>query len=287
MGSVFSADDRRVRDDLSLPGPRIVTFNNVLRHKAIPLAETMSRLLEIAEAGLGGPVELEFACDMGDWGRRVRKGRKLHLPRLYVLQVRPFAGFLRQSEDFPLTFSRKECLCVSSSSLGHGIDQEIRDVVYVRRDRWQAAHNKAIAFEVAELNQVLGEQQRPYVLIGPGRWGTADEWLGIPVQWAQISNVKVLVEASPPGYDVEPSQGTHFFHNITSRRLAYLTIPPGAGSSSEEEFLDWEWLDAQSARRETEHLRQVRFEEPLTVVLNGRKGRGVIGKPGAAGNGKV
>ena len=286
VGSVFSADESRVRDDLSLPGPRIVTFNNILRHKAIPLAETLSRLLNIAEEGLGGPVELEFAVDMGNWGRRVRRGRKLHLPELYVLQVRPFAGYLRHTEDFALSFDAEESLCVSSSSLGHGLDREVRDVVYVCRDRWEASHNKAIAAEVAQLNQTLGEEKRPYMLVGPGRWGTADEWLGIPVQWSQISNVKFLVEASPAGYDVEPSQGSHFFHNITSRRLGYLTLPPGADKNAgSKEFFDWGWLDAQSACQRTEHLRHVRFDEPLTVVLNGRKGRGVVAKPGAAGNG--
>ncbi len=111
--------------------------------------------------------------------------------------------------------------------------------------------------------------------------------MGIPVQWAQISNVKVLVEASPAGYDVEPSQGTHFFQNITSRRLGYLTLPPGADEavSLEQDFLDWAWLDAQPAHRETEHLRHLRLEEPLTVVINGRDGRGVIAKPGAVANG--
>lgn len=288
VGSVFSADDRRVRDDLSLPGPRVVTFNNVLRHRSIPLAQTLCNLLKIAEEGLGGPVELEFACDMGDWGRRVRRGHKIRLPSLYLLQVRPFAGFTRHAEDFQLSFSREESLCVSSSSLGHGIDKELRDIVYVRPDRWQAAHNKTIAGEVGELNQILRKERRPYVLIGPGRWGTADEWLGIPVQWAQISGVKVLVEASPAGYDVEPSQGSHFFQNITSRHLGYVTLPAGVEKIGKKgDFLDWAWLDAQQAERETEHLRHIRLEKPLTLVLNGRKGRSVIAKPGALTNGRT
>ncbi len=287
VGSVFSADDGRVRDDLSLPGPRIITFNNILRHKAIPLAETLCRILELAESGLGGPVELEFACDMGDWGRRVRRGHKLHLPTLYILQVRPFAAFAKHSEGIQLSFSRGESLCVSSSSLGHGINRDLRDIVYVKRDVWKAAHNKVIADEVAKLNKTLRRERSPYMLIGPGRWGTADRWLGIPVKWAQISNVRVLVEASPSGYDVEPSQGTHFFQNITSRKLGYITLPPGAGETETagEDFLDWAWLDGQPARRETEHLRHLRFPQPLTVLLNGRDGRGVIAKPGVAGNG--
>lgn len=288
VGSVFSADDGRVRDDLSLRGPRVVTFNNILRHKAIPLADTLCRLLQVAERGLGGPVEIEFACDMGDWGRRVRRGHKLHLPSLYVLQVRPFAAFARHNEDVRMKFPLEDSLCASSSSLGHGAEKTLFDIVYVRRDRWEATHNKTIAGEIAKLNDGLGAERRPYVLIGPGRWGTADEWLGIPVQWAQISNVKVLVEASPAGYDVEPSQGTHFFQNITSRRLGYLTLPPGADkAAADADFLDWAWLDAQGAHVETEHLRHLRLEEPLTVVINGRDGRGVIAKPGAVANGSA
>lgn len=284
VGSVFSADDGRVRDDLSLTGPRVITFNNILRHKAIPLAETLCKLLKIAEEGLGGAVELEFACDMGDWGRRLRRGQKLHLPTFYLLQLRPFAAFTSHAESVQLNFARADSLCVSSRSLGHGV-KNLHDVVYVRRDRWQAEHNKAIAAEVARLNAELGRAGRPYMLIGPGRWGTADEWLGIPVQWAHIANVQVLVEASPAGYDVEPSQGTHFFQNITSRRLGYITLAPGADSNGSEDFVDWAWLDAQPAHCETEHLRHLRLEEPLTVVLNGRKGRGVVAKPGARGEG--
>ncbi|HEX9735888.1 MAG TPA: PEP/pyruvate-binding domain-containing protein [Thermoanaerobaculia bacterium] len=284
VGSVFSADDGRVRDDLSLKGPRVVTFNNILRHRAIPLADTLCRLLQIAEDGLGGPVEIEFACDMGDWGRRVRRGEKLYLPTFYLLQIRPFAAFTRHAESVQLNFARGESLCVSSRSLGHGV-KKLADVVYVRRDRWQAERNKAIAAELAEVNAGLGREGRPYMLIGPGRWGTADDWLGIPVQWAQISNVKVLVEASPADYDVEPSQGTHFFQNLTSRRLGYITLPPGADKNGGGDFLDWDWLDAQGAHRETEHLRHLRLEEPLVVVLNGRDGRAVVAKPGAKGEG--
>lgn len=286
VGSVFSADDGRVRDDLSLKGPRVITFNNILRHKAIPLADTLCRLLKVAEDGLGGPVELEFACDMGDWGQRLRRGQKLHLPTFYLLQIRPFAAFTRHTENVRLNFARADSICVSSRSLGHGV-KKLTDVVYVRRDRWRAEHNKAIAAELSKVNAELGSEARTYMLIGPGRWGTADEWLGIPVQWAHISNVQVVVEASPTGYDVEPSQGTHFFQNITSRHLGYITLPPGAdkNGSSDDDFLDWEWLDAQPAHRETEHLRHVRLEEPLTVVLNGRNGRGVVAKPAAKSEG--
>lgn len=289
VGSVYSPDDRRISDDLSLPGPRIVTFNNILKHRAVPLTEAILKLLEIGKEGLGCAVELEFAVDMGDWGLPVEPGRERAAqrgggraePTFYPLQIRPFAARGRALDPVRVKLRAQDLLCSTSRSLGNGVEEEIRDVVYVRRDRWDAARSKKIAAEVGELNQVLDADERRYLLIGPGRWGTADEWLGIPVQWSQISNVKVIVEASPAGYDVEPSQGAHFFQNITSLEIGYLTLPPGAAHEGDDDFLDWPWLDAQPALRETEHLRLVRFDEPLTVVLDGKRGRGVIAKPGA------
>ena len=196
-----------------------------------------------------------------------------------MLQIRPFAS--RSQADAPrLKLGRDETLCASSRSLGNGLREGIRDVVYVRRQRWSAAHNKAIAAEVGELNRELEAEGRPYVLIGPGRWGTADPWLGIPVRWSQISSAGVIVEASPRGYDIELSQGTHFFQHITALEVGFLSLPPGADKATGEEYIDCEWLDARPAHRETEHVRRLRFDSPLTVVLDGRRGRGVIGKPG-------
>jgi hypothetical protein len=179
-------------------------------------------------------------------------------------------------------FTTPQILCRSNRSLGHGIEDSLSDVVYVRRDRWAAVNNKKIAGEVGALNRKLGEAGRCFLLIGPGRWGTADPWLGIPVQWSQISNVRAIVEASPRGYDVEPSQGTHFFQNIVSLRVGYLTLPPGADKPADDtEFLDWEWLDSRPAENETEFLRHVSLDQPLTIVLDGREGQGTIAKPQA------
>lgn len=273
VGSVFSPDDQRIRDDLSKAGPRVVTFNNILKHRAFPLPQAVARLLAIGEAGLACPVEIELACDLAGWDEA---------PSLYVLQIRPFArrGMVRGPR---MRFGREETLAASRRSLGNGIDRTIRDVVYVCRERWRAEHNAAIAAEVGELNRELESEQRPYLVAGPGRWGTADEWLGIPVEWSQISGVRVIVEASPAGYDIELSQGTHFFQNITSLEIGYLSLPPGADKAdpASEEYVDWRWLDGRPAHRETDHLRWLRFDEPLTVVLDGHQGRGVVGKPAA------
>jgi len=164
--------------------------------------------------------------------------------------------------------------------LGHGSYPDIHDLIYVRRDQFDPAISPQIATEVGELNQALAANQQPYVLMGPGRWGSSDHWLGIPVQWAQISGARIIVEASPKGYDVDPSQGAHFFHNITSLGIGYLTIPPGATLDApiDQSFVDWDWLDAQPAVRETAHLRHIRTAEPLRAALDGRAGSGVLAR---------
>jgi len=294
VGSVLSRDDQRLRDDLSAQGPRIITFNNVLKNRPIGLLESISRLLELAREGLGCEVEVEFACRLGAWGPSFAVGDGPTDPELDALQVRPVAARTMLAEPSRLRFTREETLCASTQCLGHGVETALRDLVYVCRDRWKAAHNKDIAREIGQLNDELGKEERPYILIGPGRWGTSDEWLGIPVAWSQISNVRVMVEASPAGYEVEPSQGTHFFQNITSLQIGYLTVPPGAEKGEAENggagkdaakgaWVDWAWLDAQEPTRKTAHLRHLRFEQPFTVVLDGRHNRGTITRPGARG----
>ncbi len=182
------------------------------------------------------------------------------------------------------TFDREDLLCACRSTLGHGVERTIHDVVYVRRDGWEPSANRRIAGEIGRINERLRRDGRPFLLIGPGRWGSADDWLGIPVQWSQISNVRAIVEASPRDYQVEPSQGTHFFQNITSLRIAYFTLPGGSadGDAGEsDEFIDVDWLDGQPAEAETSYLRHLHFEAPLTTILRGREGQGWIVKPGA------
>ena len=281
VGSVYSPEDQSIRDDLRLPGPRVVTFNNILRHGAIPLANVLEKLLETAQQGLGCPVEIEFACDMGDWGRSARLTRERRDPVLYLRQVRPFLSRTTHTEVARLEYEPARALCYTHRCLGHGVEENITDVIYVRRDNWEAAANKQIAHEIGKLNKALETENRHYLLIGPGRWGTADPWLGIPVQWNQISGVRTMVEASPKGYDVEPSQGTHFFQNISSLRVGYLTLPPGASHDAplNGDFLDWDWLELQPAEDETKYLRHLRLDSPLTVALDGRDGHAVILKP--------
>lgn len=276
VGSVLSTSEDRIRDDLTLPGPRIVTFNNVLRHRSVPLAAALIRLMNVCRKGFGGPVEIEFAGDLGGRGRP---------PALYILQVRPFSAVTVVSEELVGRFDPADVVVRSERTLGHGVFEEVHDVVFVRRDRWDPARSKDIAREVGMLNKRLVVSARPYVLIGPGRWGSADPWLGIPVRWSQISGVRVVVEASPAGYDVEPSQGTHFFHNLQSLQIGYVTIPPGA-RPGDDEFVDWDWLEAAPREGTTEFLVHVHLDRPLRILFDGRLGRASIARPEAAAPGE-
>jgi Pyruvate phosphate dikinase, AMP/ATP-binding domain len=279
VGSVLSRVDERLIEDLSTPGPRVVSFHNVLKHHALPLVETVKRLMGIARQGLGREVEIEFALQMEDG-----PGGLWCNPELIALQVRPMTARPRLAARVERRYARQDLLCASLNALGQGVESAIRDVLYVKPQTWDPAHNRAIAQEIGRFNADLRRDDRPYLLIGPGRWGSADEWLGIPVQWSQISHVRAMVEASPGTYQVEPSQGTHFFQNITSLRIGYFTLPPGSPRHpAEDPFIDTDWLDLQAAAGETEFLRHVRFDETLTTVLHGRDRGGLIVKPGAAG----
>lgn len=278
VASVLSQGDQRLVEDLSLPGPRIVSFHNILKHQSLPLVETLRRLMGIARQGLGREVEIEFAVQMEEGGA---SGVWCN-PELIVLQVRPITARPTLASPPQSEYARHDLLCASDNTLGHGVEQAIRDVIYVKPQSWDPSHNRTLAHEIGQLNEVLTAADRTFLLIGPGRWGSADEWLGVPVQWSQISNVRAMVEASPASYQVEPSQGTHFFQNITSLRIGYFTLPPGSPhNSGPAEFIDLDWLDAQKAESETDFLRHVRFEQPLLTILSGREGTGLIVKPGA------
>jgi len=277
VASVLSQGDERLVEDLSLPGPRIVSFHNVLKHQSLPLVETLRRLMGIARQGLGREVEIEFAVQMEEGGT---SGVWCN-PELVALQVRPMTARPTLASPPQSDYSPADLLCSSQSTLGHGVERLIEDVVYVKPQTWDPKHNQTIASQIGEINATLKGEGRTFLLIGPGRWGSADPWLGIPVQWSQISNVRAMVEASPATYQVEPSQGTHFFQNITSLRIGYFTLPPGSPqSTSDGNFIDIEWLDEQTALEDTCLLRHVRLAAPLTTVLRGREGEGSIVKPG-------
>lgn len=270
VGSTYCPEDDVIRDTFTVPGPRVVTFNNILKWHTIPLARALRELLTIFRQGMGGDVEIEFAVDLGALPDPVAC--------LYVLQVRPMARppvFGDPGADEPI--AEQDVLARTGRALGHGRIDDLRDVVYVRRTAFDHGSSRRIAAEVGNINRELLAEGRPYLLIGPGRWGTTDPSLGIPVAWSQISGVRAIVETSIDGRVVEPSQGTHFFQNVTAMRIGYLTIDDTG--ASEDERLDADWLDAQPAAHETVAVRHVHLAEPLLARLDGRRGTATIAKP--------
>ncbi len=286
VGSVYCAEDDAIRDNLSLPGPRVLTFNNILKWNAIPLAETMAGLLDLFRRWMGGHVEIEFAMNLdADEGEAGPDGRPL--PHLYLLQVRPMATVEYQSDPCDVgAYAPESVLCRTGRSLGHGRIDGIRDVVYVRNQKMDAFVTRGVAQQVGELSDSLRKDGAPFLLIGPGRWGTNDPALGIPVDWSQIQGARTIIETAMEGRSVEASQGTHFLQNITSLRIGYLTVTKTgrAGDAPGEEYFDRAWLDAQPARKELAAVRHVRLPAPLRVILDGHRGRAVILKPDLPGD---
>jgi hypothetical protein len=233
-----------------------------------PLAEILDLLLTIGQHEMNKPVEIEFAVNLS------RKKGESHI--FNVLQIRPIVD---NKENIGADLAKVDpgkALIYSDSALGNGTIQHIRDVVYVKPDAFDPAHSRQIAEEIAGVNEQFLENHKNYVLIGPGRWGSADPWLGIPVKWPQISAARVIVESGLEHYHIDPSQGTHFFQNLTSFRVGYFTVNPHINQGS----YDIEFLDAHPAISETGFIRHVRFESPLAIKIDGRKSRGVIEKPG-------
>lgn len=278
VGSVYDAANDTITEDSFLQGALLVTFNNVIKHRALPFAPAMAELLDMITEGMGTAVEIEFACDMGDWGKRIKRGKPRQEPTLYILQVRPILIRENAREINVDTIDPEHIVCRSDLALGVGDFAGLSDILFVKPEAWDPAVSPTIAQEVGLLNERLSKEKRNYVLIGPGRWGSSDHWLGIPVQWSQISNARIIVEASPEGYNVDPSQGSHFFHNLTALRLGYFTIPPGSTKSAPRDggFVDYEWLAQLESIEETEHLRHVRTASPVAVHVDGRKGLGLI-----------
>lgn len=266
VASTYSAENDAVYDGVARPGLRLVSFAPVLKHGLFPLAPALDRLLAIGAWAMGAPVEVEFAVTLGNAGARCELG---------VLQLRPLA-LSRESEELELgEVDAGRVLCRSSQVLGNGRVEGVQDVVVVGAHGFDRAASQQAADEVARLNAELSERERPYLLIGVGRWGSSEPWLGIPVAWEQISGARVIVEAGFEDVKVSPSQGSHFFQNLTSFNVGYFTVNPDLG----EGFVDWEWLRAQPAVRDAAPVRHLRLAQPLEIRMNGRRNEGIVLKP--------
>jgi Pyruvate phosphate dikinase, AMP/ATP-binding domain len=268
IGSVYSSDNDAVYDGTSRAGIRLVTMAGVLKGKIFPLADIMAFLLKVGTAASSCPVEIEFAVNLSD------DPGKPH--EFAFLQMRPLVLGSELQEIEIENIELGEAICVSNKALGNGFIRNVCDLVYVRKERFDRARTIDIAEELGNINAMLKQQKRPYILIGPGRWGSADPWLGIPVKWAQISAVRCIVETGFEDMHVDFSQGAHFFQNIMSFGIGYLTIDLYTKTN---DYLDTSWLNLQPAETETEYLRHIKFKDQLHIALNGRKNLGVVMKP--------
>lgn len=213
------------------------------------------------------PVEIEFAATMSR--------EKDKTGTFYLLQIRPIVDTKEMLDEDLTAIPDNQVLLRSYNSLGHGIMNEIHDIIYVKTDDYSASHNQEIAWEIEKLNQQFLDEGRNYVLVGPGRWGSSDTWLGIPVKWPHISAARVIVEAGLTNYRVDPSQGTHFFQNLTSFGVGYFTI----NAFMNDGVYNQEFLNAQPAVHETKYLRHVHFRQPMVVKMDGKKKLGVVLMP--------
>jgi CheY-like chemotaxis protein len=269
LGSTYSAENEAVYDGLARPGPRLVTFAPILKHGLFPLPEVLATLMEAGERGMGTPVEIEFAVSLA-----AAAGGKREFG---FVQMRPLA-LMRESEALEIgEVEAGAVLCRSRRVLGNGRLEGIRDLVVVDFQRFERSRSREAAQEVARLNGQLVASRTPYALVGVGRWGSRDPWLGIPVTWDQVAGAQVIVEAGLRDLQVTPSQGTHFFQNLTSFNVGYFTVNPETGDG----VVDWAWLDAQPPASSQAHVRHIRLEQPILVLMNGKRNEGVILKPPA------
>ncbi|MBI4404532.1 MAG: hypothetical protein HY537_10245 [Deltaproteobacteria bacterium] len=273
VGSVYCPSDDVIRENLQVTGPRVVTFNNILKWKSMPLATALTEILQTMRHAFGCDVEIEFAVEY----RQDGEGR---IPCLYVLQIRPLSGrHIFQQKVDPASYPRERLLCSTDWSLGNGVINDLYDLVYVEPELFNSWNSMRIATEVEKITDELRSEKRPFLLIGPGRWGTNDPNLGIPVQWGQIAGVKVIVETGLKNRTVEPSDGTHFYQNILSMGVGYLYVSGMKRYSDLAALLDFAWLKQQSVHAKSTHVCHVRFSNPLACYLEGARGNAVILKP--------
>lgn len=266
LASTFDYNSNQLVDTLQEGGMKIITFAKILKYNAFPLAEILRKALEVGQDEMSLPVEIEFAVNLD-----TPEG----VPAIFnLLQIRPIVDN-KESVHVDLAAADKaDTLIMSESALGNGEIKEVYDVVYAKPDAFDASRTDEMAQVVGEINEKLVKENRNYILVGPGRWGSNDPWLGIPVKWTQISAARLIVESGLKNYRVDPSQGTHFFQNLTSFRVGYLTINP----YRDEGYFDVSYLNEKEALFEDEFLRHVRFEHPLKILLDGRRRKGIVMK---------
>lgn len=264
ISSSFDMQNHVIRDGSFAQGKKIITFSNVLKYNTFPLSEILIDILETGEKEMSKPVEIEFAVELDN-----KKGSP---GTFYILQIRPIVENNEELNEDISKVKESETLIYSHSALGNGHIENIKDIIYVKPNSFDAAHTEKIAQMVGELNDQMIEDDKNYVLVGPGRWGSSDSWLGIPVKWPQISKARLIVESGLENYRIDPSQGTHFFQNLTSFRVGYFTVNPFINDG----YYDIGFLDKQEAIFENEFIRHIRFQSPLGIKIDGKNKTGLV-----------
>ena len=263
IASTYDPYDNVIRDGLYDGGRKVISFAGVLQQDVFPLPELLQMSMKYGAESMRRPVEIEFACNLNE----DRTGQ------FYLLQIRPIVDSKQMLEEDVAAIPDEDCLVRSHNSLGHGVSEDVTDVVYVKADdNFSAAENPTIAREIEKINSGYLDRGQGYVLVGPGRWGSSDPWLGIPIKWPHISAARVIVEVTLKNYRVDPSQGTHFFQNLTSFGVGYFTVD----ENRNEGVFHKAMLDAMPAVEETEHVRVVRFSKPLRILMDGKKQEGAV-----------
>ena len=271
IASTYDPVDQIIRDGIYEGGRKVISFSGVLQHGVFPLPEILQLAQKLGSEEMRRPVEIEFACNLHNQQQTANSQQPKG--EFYLLQIRPIVDSKQVLDEDLAAISDEQCLLRSHNSLGHGISEDVVDVVYVKTDDdFTAVNNPRIADEIEQINRKFLNEDKNYILIGPGRWGSSDYWLGIPVKWPHISAARVIVEAGLKNYHVDPSQGTHFFQNLTSFGVGYFTINTYTGDG----VLQKELLDQMPAVEETEFVRHVRFDNPLKIMMDGKKQQGVV-----------
>jgi len=268
VASTYDFENNMIRDGIDYPGKKLITFSNILQHNTFPIAEILDTMLEIGQQEMGHPVEIEFAANLD-----VPSGK----PKIFnFLQIRPIV-VSDQRVNFKLdNVDTEKTIIFSHSAMGNGSIGNLYDLVYIKPESFKASETRKIATGLEKLNADFITAKRNYILVGPGRWGSSDPWLGIPIRWPQISEARLIVESGLQNYNIEPSQGTHFFHNLTTFRVGYFTV----NSFTKDGYYDLVFLNAQAPFYEDEFIRHIRFNQPVKVYIDGKNNRGVILKPG-------
>ena len=267
IASTFDPYDQVINDGVYETGRKLITFAGVLQHDVVPLPELMQMSMKCGSEAMRRPVEIEFACN-------------IHADKtcdFYLLQIRPIVDAKEMLDEDVRAIPDTDCLLRSHNSLGHGISEDVTDVVYVKYDdQFSAMNNFYVADDIERINRKFLADGKNYVLIGPGRWGSSDHYLGVPVKWPHISAARVIVEVALKNYNIDPSQGTHFFQNLTSFGVGYFTVDT---NTEEGGFVNKEILDAMPAVEETQYVRHVRFDRPLRILMDGKKQEGAVLHP--------